>query len=1067
MPGVRCPQVSDRRRAVRELLVGGACLAALAIWCGTAAGREWRSRTGEHGVEAELIDAGSDYAILQRTADGKLIRVPFAQLSLGDIQYVHEALKAAGKLPEVTPAATPAETPAERVAQPAPAEKPKPDAAPSGPPLAEEGRADWQVVPDPPQEPAVIPATANIRISVPGGIGHENVVFAGPGSPFVALRNGDSGGGWEMWDLRTGQRVGAIREALTGVTKLAISPDGRHLAAVSFQFQGKIRIWSFETGKAVADVELGGPFGGVYGLDFAGPDRLVAALPTEKGLLVWDWAAATRVAKVDLYPTPMQDAYAISPGGSYAAIVKDQRIELVDLRNGVHAGDLALPAGATSGFAPIRAADFSADGREFAVLVEQSQQKRLCCWSLADGQLVAQHALSDRVPRHMSAGSNARSVAIDWIPGDKGWLVYGAALVDRQQGGPVWVAEGRGLALLGRNFRRVVDGQRMLVMSGELRSCTLALESIPWDTIAASQRIVAEGGTVADLGLPPLTQPDWTAVKQRSLADEPADFAPHQPAAAAAVASFRGLRLDARLGVVQKVCFSAPDAGRVLVNADPRDPTSRKFDMIGAQAGPLSDLYDLGTGQRVAQFDIPFAAELLDFSPSGTWGLFRHMPDKDRLDIFDLTTGKHVRGFRPVRESGASPAETVKWAGLLDEERLLTLSSTGRLVLWSLKDCRAEYELPSSASAHAFVDASRTYVALGGDGEVQLIEGRTGRPCGRLPLPASPPAALVMSYAAFRQDGQRLAASFYLDQRRRRLIVWETVPAKILCDLTLRAESFGLTWTGPDHVALYEAMTRDQLPSVRRQVTLVDVAARRVVWKYLLDIGADKIVGPDDRLWCCAMEGTQARRLIAVALPDPKASEVIAAVPPPKPLFGRDTKVALQIRIGGMPDELEDRRKREDQIDRELRRHFTDALQERGVTVASSAPATLTVAIKTLTSDELIVIRTRLGLRGSHTIVLAKSAVHARLAIEMQADKQSSSTVLWEEETLVESAEVHRDECPKDLPLSAFIQLRQWESARDWCQRTPLPTELYHPDAYRGLGESSLTATGVQFIRRY
>ena len=41
------------------------------------------------------------------------------------------------------------------------------------------------------------------------------------------------------------------------------------------------------------------------------------------------------------------------------------------------------------------------------------------------------------------------------------------------------------------------------------------------------------------------------------------------------------------------------------------------------------------------------------------------------------------------------------------------------------------------------------------------------------------------------------------------------------------------------------------------------------------------------------------------------------------------------MRLGGMPDELEDRRKREDQIDRDLRRHFTDALKDRGVTVAA------------------------------------------------------------------------------------------------------------------------------------
>ena len=49
---------------------------------------------------------------------------------------------------------------------------------------------------------------------------------------------------------------------------------------------------------------------------------------------------------------------------------------------------------------------------------------------------------------------------------------------------------------------------------------------------------------------------------------------------------------------------------------------------------------------------------------------------------------------------------------------------------------------------------------------------------------------------------------------------------------------------------VYDALMRDQLPQIRRQLTLIDVSARRVVWKYLIDLGADKTVGPDDRLWC-------------------------------------------------------------------------------------------------------------------------------------------------------------------------------------------------------------------------
>ena len=111
MPGIRFPGTIVHRCAVRASFVAGCVsIIAVAFWSGVrpVVGREWTLRSGQHGVEAELVDAGSDSAVLKRT-DGKLIRVPFAQLSLGDIQYIHEAMNAAGTLPKPTPGPMPAD----------------------------------------------------------------------------------------------------------------------------------------------------------------------------------------------------------------------------------------------------------------------------------------------------------------------------------------------------------------------------------------------------------------------------------------------------------------------------------------------------------------------------------------------------------------------------------------------------------------------------------------------------------------------------------------------------------------------------------------------------------------------------------------------------------------------------------------------------------------------------------------------------------------------------------------------------------------------------------------------
>ena len=154
MPGIRLAGTTVHRCAVRASFVAGCVsIIAAAFWSGVrpVVGREWTLRSGEHRVEAELVDAGSDSAVLKRT-DGKLIRVPFAQLSLGDIQYMHEAMNAAGTLPKPTPGPMPADAAAGPAKKLAPVGKPsQPTAAPGGPPLAKAGRADGQAAPDPPR----------------------------------------------------------------------------------------------------------------------------------------------------------------------------------------------------------------------------------------------------------------------------------------------------------------------------------------------------------------------------------------------------------------------------------------------------------------------------------------------------------------------------------------------------------------------------------------------------------------------------------------------------------------------------------------------------------------------------------------------------------------------------------------------------------------------------------------------------------------------------------------------------------------------------------------------------
>ena len=55
---------------------------------------QWTSRSGDFSAEAELIDVKDGNAILKK-ADGSQVTVPLSKLSLGDVRYISDVLKAA------------------------------------------------------------------------------------------------------------------------------------------------------------------------------------------------------------------------------------------------------------------------------------------------------------------------------------------------------------------------------------------------------------------------------------------------------------------------------------------------------------------------------------------------------------------------------------------------------------------------------------------------------------------------------------------------------------------------------------------------------------------------------------------------------------------------------------------------------------------------------------------------------------------------------------------------------------------------------------------------------------
>lgn len=1035
-------------------LAFGFCLVLCVVqFANLAQAREWTFRTGESIGAAELVDAGKDFAILKLTVDGKLTKVPFAKLSLGDVQYVRDAMKSAGVDLETHVASVmPAET-----EPPASSTDSATAVKSNSPPLARTGQANWQAVPDPGLTPWTPKDQQDLRIPIPGRFSsNDDVLFAPFGGPFAALGKPGNDTPCELWDLRAVERIGIIRENLGGVQRAALSSDGKCLAICSSKNRGKIELWSFETGQKVHEIPLLQEYSSVYGLDFAGSARLIAALPNENALVVYDLKTLKGVTKIPVRVVPMQDKYAVSPGGNYVGLIDGDRLQIIDTRNAVIAGDATIPVGKERGYVNVVGVNFSRDGDEFAVMTDQGDTQQLVCWSMKTGKVVEQHQLVEELPSH-SSRHDSRTQIIDWLPSQRGWLVQGQALVDRKKGGPVWIAaDERSYSVT----RRVADDRRMLIASGDSGSRTLDLVDIPWNQIAEAERVVSKGGMAKDAGLPELTVFKSDSARQLVPSATKAEYV--AVPAIAVPKSPKPIVFTATDGMPKSMLFALNSTPRVAIGSDPADYKDRRKGMELSRSGQFVDVFDLASGNKVCRFEPPFATDLIDVSPSGKLGIYRELKDKDRLDVFELETGKHIVGFRPARGDLEKFRREVTWAGLLDEERVMTVDRSGKLVAWSLAEKNSLFELDTgNLSGAAFLSPSRSHFITNGAGRIITVFSVTGQVCARLAAPPDTNSG-VISAASFRADGRCLAVLYFLDDQRR-LVIWDIPREKILSDVTVPYPAFDVSWCGKAHVVLHNTGERTESHRSTRQITIVEAPTGRVAWNYQIPIGSQSGEGFDDRYWTL-IPGSDIgdKQLIAVSLPDKEALDEIAAQPPEKPLFGPGATVALHVKIGGFPDDLDDRRQREEQLERTMRTHFVKLLEQRGIKTAETAPIHLDVSMKNLTQEDIVTIRSRYSWGRSATFVLSTKQIHTHVVIRRGVD-----LTLWEKHEFTTSKEAANVRGANKLSFSSMVLLGQWQEAQRWCQALELPHALFHPDVYHGLGESALSANGARVLRKF
>jgi serine/threonine-protein kinase len=257
-----------------------------------------------------------------------------------------------------------------------------------------------------------------------------DILFPTYATGLFAMADSNDRSTFHVWDLTSMKAVGSF----SGVSGLqhprALSPDGRWLAGKA---GGELRICDAEKGATHA---LALPEGRADWVEFAGPGRLVTLRQNDpgRGLEVWD----LKTQKV-LFSLPLPNGYAgeraaASPDGKLLAIPGGNLLALQELRPGARPTVLAMPKQRGS-FAPnCRKLVFTADGTELAGLFEEPFiGLRVVSWDLKRGAVSKDHPIAKGTVQHEFFYPREAS-PLEWLPGRSGWLVYGQALIDYQNG---------------------------------------------------------------------------------------------------------------------------------------------------------------------------------------------------------------------------------------------------------------------------------------------------------------------------------------------------------------------------------------------------------------------------------------------------------------------------------------------------------------------------------------------------------------------------------------------------------------------------------------------------------
>jgi hypothetical protein len=233
----------------------------------------------------------------------------------------------------------------------------------------------------------------------------------------------------------------------------------------------------------------------------------------------------------------------------------------------------------------------------------------------------------------------------------------------------------------------------------------------------------------------------------------------------------------------------------------------------------------------------------------------------------------------PDDKAAAAKSDEVKWANLVDNEHVVTMSGDGDLVIWRVPDVTPVYRMSLGWGGTYEFAGDHKYLVVVKDSAIVILSALDGRPVGKI---KGNPTGFSSSVLGISDSGTKLAVV-----QGNRFFVWDLKTREMTRDFSVEGAGWSLEWLDDNHLL--------------SGGTVIDIERRIPIFSSTVE--AYQVEG--GRVWY-----VESSQLKVAEVPDQQLLNRAAKLNPDDLLVLRPgISVAIDLQVGGQPEEIERTRK--------------------------------------------------------------------------------------------------------------------------------------------------------------